>query len=56
MSANFNFNKVILGGRLTADPEVKTSATGNPVVTVGVAVNRLGTVHFNIYKLEVGDA
>ena len=22
--ANFNFNKVILGGRLTADPELKT--------------------------------
>lgn len=38
--SNFNFNKVILGGRLTADPELKTTATGIPVVTVSMAVNR----------------
>ena len=25
--ANFNFNKVILGGRLTADPELKQTPT-----------------------------
>ena len=38
--ANFNFNKVILGGRLTADPELKTTPTGIPVTTFTVAVNR----------------
>ncbi len=38
--SNFNFNKVILGGRLTADPELKATATGIPVVTVSMAVNR----------------
>ena len=38
--ANFNFNKVILGGRLVSDPELKTTASGTPVVTVKIAVNR----------------
>lgn len=38
--ANFNFNKVILGGRLTADPELKTTTTGTPVTSFSVAVNR----------------
>lgn len=38
--SNFNFNKVILGGRLTADPELKTTTTGITVVTVSMAVNR----------------
>lgn len=38
--ANFNFNKVILGGRLTADPELKTTPSGVPVTSFTVAVNR----------------
>ena len=38
--SNFNFNKVILGGRLTADPELKTTSTSITVVTVSMAVNR----------------
>lgn len=38
--ANFNFNKVIIGGRLTADPELKTTQSGISVVQFGVAVNR----------------
>ena len=38
--ANFNFNKVILGGRLTADPELKQTPNGVPVTTFTVAVNR----------------
>ena len=38
--ANFNFNKVILGGRLTADPELKTTPTGVSVTTFTIAVNR----------------
>ncbi|MBE6597222.1 MAG: single-stranded DNA-binding protein [Ruminococcaceae bacterium] len=38
--ANFNLNKVILGGRLTADPELKQTASGVSVVSFGIAVNR----------------
>lgn len=38
--ANFNFNKVILGGRITADPELKTTQSGTTVTTFSVAVNR----------------
>lgn len=38
--SNFNFNKVILGGRLTADPELKQTTTGVAVVTFKIAVNR----------------
>ncbi len=38
--ANFNFNKVILGGRLTADPELKTTPSGISVTTFTIAVNR----------------
>lgn len=38
--ANFNFNKVIIGGRLTGDPELKTTPSGVPVTSFSVAVNR----------------
>lgn len=38
--ANFNFNKIILGGRLTADPELKTTQSGISVAQFGIAVNR----------------
>ena len=38
--ANFNFNKVIIGGRLTADPELKTTPSGVSVTSFSVAVNR----------------
>ena len=38
--ANFNFNKVILGGRLTADPELKTTPSGISVTSFTLAVNR----------------
>ncbi len=40
--ANFNLNKVILGGRLTADPELKSTPGGVSVTTFTVAVNRRG--------------
>ena len=40
MSANFNFNKVIIGGRLTNDPELKTTQSGLSVVSFSIAVNR----------------
>lgn len=38
--ANFNINKVIIGGRLTADPELKTTPSGVAVVSFTMAVNR----------------
>lgn len=38
--ANFNFNKVILGGRLTSDPELKTTSSGISVTSFRIAVNR----------------
>ena len=38
--ANFNFNKVIIGGRLTSDPELKTTPSGKSVASITVAVNR----------------
>lgn len=38
--ANFNFNKAIIGGRLTANPELKTTASGVAVVSFSVAVSR----------------
>lgn len=38
--ANFNFNKVILGGRLTADPELRQTQNGIPVASFTIAVSR----------------
>ena len=38
--AHFNFNKVILGGRLTATPELKQTPGGVMVAQFTVAVNR----------------
>lgn len=38
--ANFNFNKVILGGRLTSDPELKQTNSGTFVCTFRVAIER----------------
>ena len=38
--ANFSINKVIIGGRLTNDPEQKTTQSGIAVTSFSVAVNR----------------
>lgn len=38
--ANFNINKSILGGRLTADPELKTTPSGVAVCSFTLAINR----------------
>jgi single-strand DNA-binding protein len=38
--ANLNFNKAILGGRLTADVEMKQTPSGVSVCTFSIAVNR----------------
>lgn len=37
---SLNLNKVIIAGRLTADPELKQTQSGIPVVTFTLAVNR----------------
>lgn len=38
--SNLNLNKVILGGRLTADIELKQTPTGVPVCSFSLAINR----------------
>ena len=38
--ANFNFNKVILGGRLTADPKLEVTPGGTSVTNFVIAVNK----------------
>lgn len=38
--ANFNLNRVIIGGRLTSDPELKMTSSSTPVTSFTVAVNR----------------
>lgn len=40
--ANLNLNKVILGGRLTADCELKQTPSGVLVTSFSIAVNRKG--------------
>ena len=40
--ANFNLNKVVLGGRMTADPELKQTPQGVSVTSFSIAVNRRG--------------
>lgn len=44
--ANFNFNTVIIGGRLTADPELKTTTNGTTVTSFDVAVSRQDSTDF----------
>lgn len=38
--ANLNFNRVTLGGRLTADVEIKQTPNGVPVASFSIAINR----------------
>ena len=38
--ANLNLNKVILGGRLTADPELKQTQSGISMCSFSIAINR----------------
>lgn len=35
-----NFNRAIILGRLTGDPEVRMTGTGTPVASLGIATNR----------------
>jgi single-strand DNA-binding protein len=48
-----NLNKVLIMGRLTADPEVKTTPTGTQVATFSVATNRYWTDKTGNKKEEV---
>ncbi len=38
-----NLNKVMLIGRLTADPQLRTTSSGSPVASFSVATNRVWT-------------
>lgn len=38
-----NLNKVILVGRLTSDPQLKNTPSGQPVCSFGLATNRIWT-------------
>jgi len=38
--ANFNMNKVILGGRLTVNPELRQTQSGTMYLSFSIAVNR----------------
>ena len=38
--SNFNLNKAVLAGRLTADPKLKLTQTGVAVVSFSLAINR----------------
>lgn len=38
--ANLNLNKVVLGGRLTADPELKQTQSGISACSFSIAINR----------------
>lgn len=38
-----NFNKVFLIGRLTADPQLRTTPSGQSVTTISIATNRVWT-------------
>ena len=42
--SNFNMNKIILGGRVTSDVELRTTPSGVSVTSFTVAVNRRGAV------------
>src|SRR3989344_3105259 len=36
-----NLNKVFIVGRLTADPQIRSTASGQQVLSIGVATNRV---------------
>lgn len=47
-----NLNKVLLIGRLTRDPETRTTTSGSTVVSFGIAVNRTYTRRDSGEKVE----
>jgi len=48
-----NFNKVMLMGNLTRDPEVRYTPKGTAIATIGLAVNRQWTTESGEKKEEV---
>jgi len=48
-----SFNKVILAGNLTRDPELRYTPQGRPVAKIGLAVNRRYTLESGEKKEEV---
>jgi len=48
-----NFNKVIIAGNLTRDPELKYTPKGTAVAKIGLAVNRTWTTETGEKKEEV---
>ena len=46
-----NLNKAIIGGRLTADPELKQTQSGIAVCTFSVAVNRVGSQEADFFEV-----
>lgn len=51
--SNLNLNKVVLAGRLTADPELKLTPNGISVVSGSIAINRPARVVNNQRVTEV---
>ena len=51
--SNLNLNKVVLAGRLTADPELKLTPNGISVVSGSIAINRPARVVNNQKVTEV---
>jgi single-strand DNA-binding protein len=48
-----NFNKVLLMGNLTRDPEVRYTPKGTAIATIGLAVNRVWSTESGEKKEEV---
>lgn len=48
-----SFNKVLLMGNLTRDPEVRYTPKGTAIATIGIAVNRVWTTESGEKKEEV---
>jgi single-strand DNA-binding protein len=48
-----NLNKAIIAGRLTADPQLRQTATGQPVASFSVATNRVWTDKAGAKQTEV---
>lgn len=52
MASNFNFNKVILGGKIVENPELRVTPSGINTTSFRIAVNRRGagnnTDFFNV--------
>ncbi|PIR04621.1 MAG: single-stranded DNA-binding protein [Candidatus Liptonbacteria bacterium CG11_big_fil_rev_8_21_14_0_20_35_14] len=48
-----NLNKAIIIGRVTADPQVRSTPSGNPVATFSIATNRFWRDQNNQKKEEV---